>query len=192
MAPKNWCFELWCCRRILRVPWTARRSNHSVLKEISPEYSLEELMLKLKLQYFGHLMQRTDSLDYTLMLVKKGGGEWVNRGWDGWMASPTQCTWVWISSGSWDGQGGLVWCSPWGHKMSEMTEQLNWTEHLTTLSRESNKHKEEWGNCWTKVRSITEAWGLLATSEEGDLLEIETVTPIWHWGSFPRVSRRWH
>ena len=61
-------FELWCWRRLLRVPWTARRSNQSILKEISPEYSLEGLMLKLKLQYFGHLMQRTDSLDKTLML----------------------------------------------------------------------------------------------------------------------------
>ena len=60
-------FELWCCRRLLRVPWTARRPNQSILKEISPEYSLEELMLKLKLQYFGHLMQRTDSLEKTLM-----------------------------------------------------------------------------------------------------------------------------
>ena len=63
-------FELWCWRRLLRVPWTARRSNHSILKEISPEYSLEGLMLKLKLQYFGHLMQRTDSLEKTLMLRK--------------------------------------------------------------------------------------------------------------------------
>ena len=63
-------FELWCWRRLLRVPWTARRSNQSVLKEISPEYSLEGLMLKLKLQYFGHLMQRTDSLEKTLMLGK--------------------------------------------------------------------------------------------------------------------------
>ena len=61
-------FELWCWRRLLRVPWTARRSNHSILKEISPEYSLERLMLKLKLQYFGHLMQRTDSLEKTLTL----------------------------------------------------------------------------------------------------------------------------
>ena len=61
-------FELWCWRRLLRVPWTARRSNQSILKEISPDYSLEELMLKLKLQYFGHLMQRTDSLEKTLML----------------------------------------------------------------------------------------------------------------------------
>ena len=67
-------FELWCWRRLLRVPWTARRSNHSILKEISPEYSLEGLMLKLKLQYFGHLMPRTDSLEKTLMLAKIEGG----------------------------------------------------------------------------------------------------------------------
>ena len=67
-------FELWCWRRLLRVPWTARRSNQSILKEISPGYSLEELMLKLKFQYFGHLMQRTDSLEKTLMLGKIEGG----------------------------------------------------------------------------------------------------------------------
>ena len=66
-------FELWCWRRLLRVPWTARRSNQSILKEISPEYSLEGLMLKLKPQYFGHLMQRTDSLEKTLMLGKIEG-----------------------------------------------------------------------------------------------------------------------
>ena len=66
-------FELWCWRRLLRVPWTARRSNQSILKEISPEYSLEGLMLKLKFQHFGHLMQRTDSLEKTLMLGKIEG-----------------------------------------------------------------------------------------------------------------------
>ena len=74
---KRWrtdAFELWCWRRLLRVPWTARRSNQSILKEISPEYSLEGLMLKLKFQYFGHLMQRTDSLEKTLMLGKKTEG----------------------------------------------------------------------------------------------------------------------
>ena len=70
---RNDAFELWCWRRLLRVPWTARRSKQSILKEISPEYSLEGLMLKLKLQYFGHLMQRTDSLEKTLMLGKIGG-----------------------------------------------------------------------------------------------------------------------
>ena len=66
-------FELWCCRRLLRVPWTARRSNHSILKEINPEYSFEGLMLKLKLQYFGQLIQRIDSLEKTLMLGKNEG-----------------------------------------------------------------------------------------------------------------------
>jgi len=70
---KNWCFELWCWRRLLRVPWTARRSNQSILKEISPGCSLEGLMLKMKLQYFGHLMQRVDSLENTVMLGGIGG-----------------------------------------------------------------------------------------------------------------------
>src|SRR5574340_1045683 len=70
----SYAFELWCWRRLLRVPWTARRSNQSILKKISPEYSLEGLMLKLKLQNFGHLMQRTDSLEKTLMLGKIEGG----------------------------------------------------------------------------------------------------------------------
>ena len=73
-------FELWCWRRLLRVPWTARRSNKSILKEISPEYSLEGLMLKLKLQYFGHLLQRTDSSEKTLMLERLKAGEGVDRG----------------------------------------------------------------------------------------------------------------
>ena len=74
----NCAFELWCWRRLLRVPWTARRSNQSILKEIRPEYSLEGLMLKLKLQYFGHLVRRTDSLEKTLMLGKIEGG--IRRG----------------------------------------------------------------------------------------------------------------
>ena len=94
-------YELWCWRRLLRVPWTARRSNQSILKEISPECSLEGLMLKLKLQYFGHLMQRTDSSEKTLMLGKK-------------------------TLGVGDGQGGLACSSPWDHKESNMTERLNW------------------------------------------------------------------
>ena len=72
-ASKNWCFELWCCRILLRVPWTARRSNQSILKEIRPGCSLEGLMLKLKFQYFGHLMQRADSLEKPLMLGKIEG-----------------------------------------------------------------------------------------------------------------------
>ena len=95
-------FELWCWRRLLRVPWTTGRSNQSILKEISPEYSLGGLILRLKLQYFGHLMERTDSFEKTLMLERlKVGGEGDNRGWDGWMASLTQWAWVWVSSRSW-------------------------------------------------------------------------------------------
>ena len=104
-------FELWCWRRLLRVPWTLRRSNQSILK-ISPECSLEGLMLKLKLQYFGHLMRRVDSLEKTLMLGRtEAGGEGDNRGWDGWMASLTQWTWVWVNSGSWwwTGRPGVLW-----------------------------------------------------------------------------------
>ena len=84
-------FELWCWRRLLRVPWTARRSNQSILKKISPKYSLEGLMLTLKLQYFSHLMQSIDSLKSPWCWEKlKAGGEGEYRGWDGWMASPTQ------------------------------------------------------------------------------------------------------
>ena len=86
-------FGLWCWRRLLRIPWTARRSNRSILKEISPGCSLEGLMLKLKLQYVGHLMWRGDSFEKTLMLGKiKGGAEGDNRKWDGWKASPSQWT----------------------------------------------------------------------------------------------------
>ena len=104
-------FELWCWRRLLRVPWTARRSNQSILKEISPGCSLEGLMLKLKLQYFVLLMQRTDSFENTLMLGKsEGRRRRDNRGWDGWMASLTQWTWVWVNSGSWwwTGRPGML------------------------------------------------------------------------------------
>ena len=102
-------FELWCWRRLLRAPWTARRSNQSILKEISHEYSLQGLMLKLKLL---KLMGRADSFEKTLMLGKlRAGGAGVDRGWDGWMASPTQWTWVWVNSGSWwwTGRPGVLW-----------------------------------------------------------------------------------
>ena len=127
-------FELWCWRRLLRVPWTSRRTNHSILKEISPGISLEGMMLKLKLQYFGHLMQRADSLEKTLMLGGLGArGEWDDRGWDGWMASLTRWTWVWVNSRTSDGQGGLACCDSWGRKELDMTERLNWTELNWTI-----------------------------------------------------------
>ena len=122
-------FELWCWRRLLRVPWTARRSNQSILKEISPEYSWEGLMLKLKLQYFGHLMWRADSFEKTLMLWERlrGRREEDDRGWDGWMASPTQWTWVWVNSGSWWGVLQSMGPQRVGHDWA--TEQ-NWTGQL--------------------------------------------------------------
>ena len=100
-AEGNWtdAFELWCWRRLLRVPWTARRLNQLILNEINPECSLEGLMLKL--QYFCHLMWRADSFEKTLMLERlKAGGEGDDRGWDGWMASSIQWTWVLENSGT--------------------------------------------------------------------------------------------
>ena len=111
------------------VRWTARRFNQSILKEIGPEYSLEGLMLRLKLQYFDHLTQRSNSLEKPLMQERlKVGREGDDRGWDGWMASLTQWTWVWVSTKSCDGQGSLACCSPWGCKELDTTEWLNWTE----------------------------------------------------------------
>ena len=110
-----------------------RRSNQSILKEISPEYSLEGLMLKLKLQYLGHLMWRSDSLEKTLMLGKiEAGREGIDRGWDGWMASPTQCTWVWVDSGSWWWTGRLGMLQFMGSQRigHERTTELNWTEMI--------------------------------------------------------------
>ena len=123
-------FELWCWRRLLRVPWTARRSKQSILKEISPEYSLEGLMLELKLQYFGHLMQRTDSSERPFCWERlKAGGEGDDRRWDGRMASLAQWIWVWVNSEIWwwTGRPGVLQFM--GCKESDMTEWLNWTEN---------------------------------------------------------------
>ena len=135
--------ELWCWRRLLRVPWTARRSNQSIVKEISPEYSLEELMLKLILQYFGHLLQITDSLEKTLMLWKiVGGRRRGNRGWDGWMASPTQCTWVWASSGCW------WWTGKPGELQSTGSQRVryNWV-------RKTESDTTEFRKLWTELNA---------------------------------------
>ena len=108
---KNWFFWTLVLGRLLRVPWTARRANQSTLKEISPEYSLEGLMLKLKLQYFGHLIRKTNYLKKPWCWERlKVGGEGDDRGWDGWMASPMWWTWVWGNSGSWwwTGKSGML------------------------------------------------------------------------------------
>ena len=122
-------FELWCWRRLLRVPWTARRSNQSILMEISPGISLEGLMLKLKLQYFGHLMWRVDSLEKTLMLGRIGGRRrrgWQDEiaGWHHWLDG-RESEWT---PGVGDGQGGLECCNSWDQK--SQTRLSDWTELL--------------------------------------------------------------
>ena len=122
-------FELQCWRRLFRVPWTARRSNQSILREISPEYSLERLMLKLKLQYFGHLMRRTQWKRPWWWEKLKEGGERDDR-WDGWMASPIQWTWVWVNSGSWwwTGRPGML------QSMGSQRAGHNWETELNKFS----------------------------------------------------------
>ena len=124
-------FELWYWRRLLRVPWTARRSNQSILKEISPGCSLVGLMLKLKLQYFGHLMRRAESFEKILMLGKiEGRRRRGHRGWDGWMASLTQWTWVWVDSRSWwwTGRPGVLRFMGLQRVGHDWATQQKWTE----------------------------------------------------------------
>ena len=162
-------FELWCWRRLLRVAWTARRSSQSILK-ISPRCSLEGLRLKLKLQSFGHLMRRVDSLEKTLMLggiggqEEKGTTEEVMVGWHHWLDGHA----FGCISGVGDGQGGLACCDSWGRQESDTTEWLNWTElmldeisqrktnttwfHLYMESKNQNKltniTKQKQSNIW--------------------------------------------
>ena len=147
-------FELWCWRRLLRVPWNARRSTHSILKEISPEYSLERLMLKLKLQYFGHLMHRTDSLEKALMLGKdwrqeqKGTTEDEMVGWHHWLNRHE----FQQALGIGDGQGSLACCSPWGRRVShDSATELNWEKRgpLCTIGGNVNVYIQS--NCFPKL-----------------------------------------
>ena len=129
-ALKNWCFWTVVLEKTLESPMHTRRPNLSILKEISPECSLEGLMLKLKLQYFGHVMWRADSLEKTLMLGKiEGGRRWQrdDTRWDGWMASLTRWTWVWVNSRRWcwTGRPGVL---QFMEPQRIQTERLNWTE----------------------------------------------------------------
>ena len=132
-ALKNWWFWTVVLEKTLEIPWTSRRSNQPILKEMSPEYSSERLMLKLKLQYFGRLTWRTDSLEKTMMLgktegrrKKKGTTEDEMVGWHYWVNGHE----FEQAQGVSDGQGSLACCSPWGRKELDLTEWLNWTEPL--------------------------------------------------------------
>ena len=124
---KTGVFELWCFRRRLSVPWTARRWNQSILKEISPECSLEGLMLKLKLQYFSHLMQKLTHWKWSCCGERlKAGGEGYGRGWDGWMSSLTQWTSVWSSFRRWWRTG--IWRATVCGVTKIQTQQSDWTQ----------------------------------------------------------------
>ena len=120
-------FELWCWRRLMRVPWTARRSNQSILKEINPEYSLKDWCWSWNSNTLATWCEELTPSRSWCWERLRAGGEGDDRGWDGWMASPTLWTWVWASSGSWWWTGKPVCCGPWGLKESDMTE-LNWTQ----------------------------------------------------------------
>ena len=125
-------FKLWCWRRLLRVPWTTRRSNQSILKEISPEYSLEGQMLKLKLQSFGYLMRRTDSLEKTLMLGKIGGRRRRGRQRMRWLDGITDSMDVSLSE-LWElvmGRPGVLWCMGLQRVGHDCVTELNWAESL--------------------------------------------------------------
>ena len=127
-------FKLWCWRKLLKVPWLARKSNQSILREISPEYSLKGLIMKLKLQYFGPLTWTNDSLEKSLMLeeLRKEGEESI-RGWDGWTVSPKQWTWSWGNSGRWWGTGRSVVLQSIGSqrirhdRMTEQQQRFLWS-----------------------------------------------------------------
>ena len=143
--PYNWCFWTVVLERLLRVPWTARRSNQSILKKISPKCSLKGLMLKLKLQYFVHLMQRDDSLEKTLMLGKiEGRKRWDDRGCDDWMPSPTQWTWVWVGSRSWwwTGRPGVLLFMGLQRARQDWATERNWTE--LTVYQYGKQKKKNW------------------------------------------------
>jgi len=124
-------FELWYWERLLRVPWTGRRSNQSILKEISPRCSLEGLMLKLKLQYLGHLMRRADSFEKTVMLGKIEGRRrrgWQRMRWSDGITNLMDMGLGGLQELVMDREGGLACCGSWGCKELDTTERLNWTE----------------------------------------------------------------
>ena len=158
-------FELWWWRRLLRVPWTARRYNQSILKEINLEYSLEGLMLMLTLQHFGHLMWRANSLEKTDAgrdwgQEEKGTAEDEMAGWHHGLDG-RESEWT---PGDGDEQGGLACCDSWGHKDSDTTERLNWTELNWTELKERNYNKQ-YSTQWDFHSDLMEKSETLQTSK---------------------------
>ena len=174
-AEKLMLLNCWCWRRLLRVPWTARRSNQSILKEISPGCSLEGLMLKLKRQYFGHLMQRVESLEKTLMLGGIGSRRRRGRQRMRWLDGITDLMDISLSEllRVGDGQGGLACCSSWGRKESDTTELLNWDWTLSSILA--------WEIPWTEEPGGLQSMGC----KESDMTEqLSRAQAVWDWISW--------
>ena len=169
-ALKNWCFWTVVLEKILESPLDCKRSNQSILKEISPECSLEGLMLKLKLQSFGHLMQRADSFEKTLMGERlKEGGEGDDRGWGGLMVSLTQWTWVWVNSRSWWWTGRPDVLQSMGHSQTWLSDWTELTECMFTVGSKNPVLLNSWGS------SSPNTYSLVGSAQSGSCSVLSTV-----------------
>ena len=149
-------FELWCWRRLLRVPWTARRSNQSILKRSVLGVHWKDWCWSWN---SNTLATSCEELTYWkrhwCWERLRAGGEGDDRGWDGWMASLTQWTWIWVNSGSWWWTGRPGVCSSWGRKESDITEQVNWTEPTPVSDPENSIDRGAW---WALVHGVAKSW----------------------------------